>query len=146
MIDLRIIKRYNAYYRGWCLAFGEHTTNYEEKQDINWLFGEERIGLIVSPGLRKQAQREFLGHHEKIPEFVLSDEMVRINKFNYRLKNDTDRVNVKRMKDFFLSSQDMHMFLCNHLFYPRTKIITFAKEKPIIIMYKEMQPLKLIIK
>ncbi len=145
MIELRIIKRYNAYYRGWCLAFGEHTCNYEEKQDINWLFGEQRIGLIVSSGLRRQVQREFLGHHEKIPEFVLSDGMVRINEFNYSLKNDIDRVNVERMKDFFLSSRDMHMFLCNHLFYPRMKIITFAKEKPILIMYKEMQPLKLII-
>jgi len=63
----------------------------------------------------------------------------------YSLKNDIDRVNVESMKDFFLSSRDMHMFLCNHLFYPRMKIITFAKEKPILIMYKEMQPLKLII-
>jgi hypothetical protein len=61
------------------------------------------------------------------------------------LKNDTDRVNVQHLKNFLLNSQDMHMFLCSHLFYPRTRIITFAEEKPIIIMYKEMQPLKLIV-
>ncbi len=145
MIAMRIIKRYNAYYRGWCLAFGEHNVDYEEERDINWLYGEERIGLILSSGLRKQAQRELLGHHEEIPELVLSDDGVWMNEFIYRLKNDTDRVNIQRMKDFLLDSQDLHMFLCNHFFYPHTRIITFAKVKPITIMYKEMQPLKLIL-
>jgi hypothetical protein len=146
MMDLRIIKRYNAYYHGWCLAFGEHTTNYDEKKDFNWLFGEERIGLILSSGLRKHAQREFLGHHENIPELALSDDIVRMNKFIYRLKNDMERKNVQHLKDFLLSSLDLHMFLCSHLFYPSgTRIITFAKKKPIIIMYKEMQPLKLVV-
>lgn len=145
MVDLRIIKRYNAYYHGWCLAFGEHTVNYEEERDINWLFGDGKIGLILSPDLRKQAQREFLGHHEEIPELVISNDMVWMNEFIYRLKNDTDRVNIRHMKDFLHNSQSMHMLLCNHIFYPRTRIITFDKEKPITIMYKEMQPLKLIL-
>ena len=67
MMNIRTIKRYNAYYHGWCLAFGEHTANFDEERDVNCLLGEDRIGLILSPGLRKQAQREFLGHHEEIP-------------------------------------------------------------------------------
>lgn len=145
MSELRIIRRYNAYYRGWCLTFGEHTADYEDERDINWLYGEGRIGLILSPGLRKLAQREFLGQHEEIPELGLSEHMVRVNTSVYRLKSDGDRLNVQRLKDFLLNSQDMHMFLSNHLFYPRTRIITFAREKPIIIMYKEMQPLKLVV-
>ena len=145
MNESRIIKRYNAYYRGWCLTFGEHTADYEDERDINWLYGEDRIGLILSPGLRKQAQREFLGQGEEIPELGLSESMVRVNKVVYRLQSDADRLNVQRLQDFLLGSQDVHMFLCNHLFYPRTRIITFAREKPIIIMYKEMQPLKLVV-
>ncbi len=145
MIDVRIIKRYNAYYRGWCLAFGEHTANYEKERDINWLYGEKRIGLILSSGLRKQAQREFLGHQERIPELRLSEDLVRMNNFIFRMKNDIDRVNVQHLKDFLLNCQDMHMFLCSHFFYPRTRIITFSEEKPMIIMYKEMQPLNLIV-
>jgi hypothetical protein len=146
MIDSRIIKRYNAYYYGWCLAFGEHTADYDEKRDINCLFGEERIGLILSPGLRKHAQRELLDHHKKIPEIALSDDIVRMNEFIYRLKNDMDRICVQRLKDFLLSGPDLHMFLCSHLFYPSgTRIITFAKKKPLIIMYKKMQPLRLIV-
>jgi len=143
MVDSRIIKRYNAYYLGWCLAFGEHKADYEEKRDINWLFGEDRIGLILSRGLRKQAQRELLGHHDEIPELGLSDEFVRMNKVVYRLENDTDKVNARRLKEFLLGNDTLHMFLSSHLFYPRTRIITFAVEKPTVIMYKEMQPLKL---
>ena len=145
MNELRLIKRYNAYYRGWCLTFGEHTADYEDERDINWLYGEDRIGLILSPGLRKLAQKEFLGQQEEIPELGLSEYMVRVNTSVYHLKSDADRLNVQRLKDFLLNSRDMHMFLSNHLFYPRTRIITFAREKPIIIMYKEMQPLKLVV-
>jgi len=144
MNDLRIIKRYNAYYHGWCLAFGEHTASYAEERDINWLFGEEKIGLILSAALRIPAQREFLGHHRDIPVLHLSTDRVEMNKFTYRLNDVMDRENIQRLKEFILNSHEMHMFLCSHLFYPGERIITFAEEKPTIIMYKEMQPLRLI--
>lgn len=145
MMNIRTIKRYNAYYHGWCLAFGEHTANFDEERDVNCLLGEDRIGLILSPGLRKQAHREFLGHHEEIPKLVLSAAMVRMNQFMYRLNDDTDRENVQRLIDFLLGGQELHMFLCSHFFYPRTRIITFSTKRPLIIMYKEMQPLTLIV-
>lgn len=146
MSDLKTIKRYNAYYHGWCLAFGEHTVDYDENLDINWLYGEERVGLILSSYLRKHARRELLGQHDKIPELTLADDMLKMNEFAYPMKNATERTNLQRLKDFLLSSQDLHMFLCSHLIYPSsTRIITFAKKKPIIIMYKEMQPLNLIV-
>lgn len=146
MVDSRIIKRYNAYYQGWCLAFGEHTADYGEERDISWLFGEERIGLILSAELRKQAQREFLGNLEKIPELGLSDSSIRLNHYIHPLKDDINKTNVQRLQDFLLSSHDLHMFLSSHLIYPsRTRIITFAKKKPLIIMYKEMQPLQLLV-
>jgi hypothetical protein len=145
MTDSRTIKRYNAYYRGWCLAFGEHTVDYDPEKEINWLFGEDRIGLIFAPSLLKQAQREFLGQHDEIPEFGLSADALRMNTYIHRLKNESDRENAQRLKEFLLSSRDLHMFLTSHLFYERTRIVTFAKEKPIIIMYKEMQPLNLIV-
>jgi len=145
MSDSRIIKRYNAYYHGWCLTFGEHTASYDEDRSINWLYGEDRIGLIVAPRLRKQAQLEFLGHRDGLPELGLSEDTVRVNQSVHHLKSDTDKEDVRQLMDFLLNGQDMHMFLCSHLFYPRTRIITFCAKKPITIMYKEMQPLKLII-
>jgi hypothetical protein len=142
----RIIKRYNAYYRGWCLAFGEHNADYDEERDISWLFGEDRIGLILSPNLRKQAQHELLGHHDEIPQLSLTDDSVALNQYRHRLQDEVDMRNIQRLKEFLLHGEEMHMFLCSHLIYPsRTRILTFATKKPLIIMYKEMQPLKVTI-
>ncbi|MGD8931025.1 MAG: hypothetical protein PVI52_00550 [Chromatiales bacterium] len=146
IIDSRIIKRYNAYYHGWCLAFGEHSADYGEDRDVSWLFGDDRVGLILSTELRKQAQREFLGHQQKIPQLGLSDTSLRMNHYIHPLTDDNERRNQKRLIEFLLSSHDLHMFLSSHLIYPpKTRIITFAKKKPLIIMYKEMRPLQLII-
>jgi hypothetical protein len=146
MSDSRIVKRYNAYYRGWCLAFGEHSADYDEAREISWLFGEDRIGLILSSDLRKQAQNELLGHHDQIPQLSLTDESVVFNQYKHHLQDDVDTRNSLRLKEFLLHGEALHMFLCSHLFYPsRTRILTFATKKPLIIMYKEMQPLKVVI-
>jgi hypothetical protein len=146
IIDSRIIKRYNAYYHGWCLTFGEHSADYGEERDISWLFGEDKVGLILSTDLRKQAQREFLGQQKKMPQLGLSDNSIRMNHHIHPMADEIDRKNVQRLIEFLLSSHDLHMFLSSHLIYPsRTRIITFAKKKPLIIMYKEMRPLQLIV-
>lgn len=146
MSDFKTIKRYNAYYHGWCLAFGEHSVDFNEELDINWLYGEERIGLILSSALRKHARRELLGHHVRIPELTLSDDMVKMNEFIHPVKGAAERKNVQRLKGFLLNSPELHMYLCSHLIYPsRTRIITFATKKPVVIMYKEMQPMNLIL-
>ncbi|MES9993694.1 MAG: hypothetical protein ABW098_17225 [Candidatus Thiodiazotropha sp.] len=146
MNDSRIVKRYNAYYRGWCLAFGEHTADYDEERQISWLFGEDRIGLILSSTLRKQAQHELLGHLDEIPQLFLTNDSVGFNSYRHYLQDDVDMRNIQRMKRFMIQGQELHMFLCSHLFYPsRTRILTFATKKPLVIMYKEMQPLKLVI-
>ncbi len=146
MNDSRIVKRYNAYYRGWCLAFGEHSADYDDDRDISWLFGEDRIGLILSSSLLKQAQHELLGHHDEMPNLTLYDNSVRFNRHEHPLQDDIDLKNIIRLKEFLQHGEELHMFLCSHLIYPpRTRIVTFATKKPLIIMYKEMQPLKLVI-
>ncbi|MES9970884.1 MAG: hypothetical protein ABW092_12695 [Candidatus Thiodiazotropha sp.] len=146
MSDSRIVKRYNAYYRGWCLAFGEHSADYDEERDISWLFGADRIGLILSSELRKHAQHELLGHHDEIPQLLLTNHSVVLNNYEHQLEDDVDTKNILRLKAFLMQREEMHMFLCSHLFYPsRTRILTFATKKPLYIMYKEMQPLNLIV-
>ncbi len=146
MTDTRVIKRYNAYYKGWCLAFGEHTGDYDESRDINWLYGENRVGLILSTELRKQAQHELLGHPTAIPALQLTEHSVSFNAFDYRLKDASDLENLQRFRQFLRPQREIHMFLSSHLIYPpRTRILTFATQKPLIIMYKEMQPLRLIL-
>lgn len=144
MGEYRIIRRYNAYYRGWCIAFGEHKADYKEEREVNWLYGEDNVGMIFSSGLLKRINRELLGHHDEIPKFILTDSSFRMNELNFQLTDDADKQGAQFLKKFLRDSQDLHMYVCSHLFYPpRTRIITFARKKPVIIMYKEMQPLKL---
>lgn len=146
MSESRIISRYNAYYHGWCLAFGEHKVSYEDNREINWLFSDDRIGLALGPKLRRRLYHELLGHHDKIPELILLDDSIRINQLIYPLSDEIDRHGMKAWKKFVLSGDDLHMFLCSHFCYPSgTRIVTFTKKKPTMIMYKEMQPMKLTI-
>jgi len=146
MVETRIVKRYNTYYQGWRLAFGEHSVVYDENRAINWLFSEDRIGLAVSTGLRKRIYRELLGHHENLPQLVLSEQTVKINEFEYPLSVEADRQGAKLLTNFLLENESLHMFACSHFCYPPgTQIITFSGKKPTLILYKEMQPLKVIV-
>lgn len=144
--DNKIVRRYNAYYQGWCMAFGEHEAVYHDDWNINWLFAEDRIGLAISSALRKRISRELLGQRDKAPVVILSDDLVKINRLHYLLIDEAERENVRRIREFILESSELHMFLCSHFCYPpRTRIITFSRKKPLAIMYKEMLPLDLII-
>ena len=97
----RIVKRYSAYYRGWCTAFGEHDVYYEEDQPINLLYGEERMGLVVSPEIRKQLIRELLGHHETLPAVTLANSSILINELHIPVEKEEDRERLFQFRDFF---------------------------------------------
>ncbi len=143
-MDSRVIRRYNAYYHGWCLAFGEHEATYDENKDINWLLGEDRVGLALATRLRRLLFRELLGQHDKIPELTLADDAVKFKSVAYSLSDESVQVGMQYFKKFLLDGDDFHMFLTSHFCYPAgTRIVTFAKKKPLGIMYKEMQPMKL---
>ncbi len=143
-MDSRVIRRYNAYYHGWCLAFGEHEVTYDEGKEINWLFGEDRMGLALAPRLRKLLFRELLGQHDKIPELTISDDAIKFKSRPYPLPDESTRAGMQYFKKFLLGGDDVHMFLSSHFCYPAgTRIVTFARKKPLGIMYKEMQPMKL---
>lgn len=146
MTDTRIIKRYGAYYHGWCLAFGEHEADFREENPVNWLFGKDKVGLILASDLRRKLQHELLGKQAEIPELIMSTHLIRTKHQRYELGPDIDKKGIQSLKELFLDSQDIHMFLCSHFIYsPRTRIITFTQKKPTPIMYKEMPPLKLVI-
>jgi len=139
----RLIKRYSAYYAGWCVAFGEHEINYDENRQINWLFGDSKIGFILSPQLKRIFFHELLGKHGHIPLVSIQESEIRLNEYRIPLALEEDRQRLARLKEFFDSQEDVHLCLTSHFCYPQgTRIITFTKKKPLIIMYKEIQPIK----
>ena len=144
--DKKIVRRYSAYYQGWCMAFGEHQAIYHDDWNINWLFAEDRIGLAISSELRKRIARELLGQRDKAPVVVLSEDSVKINRLHYLLVDEAERYYARQIRSFIMNSEELHMFLCSHFCYPpRTRIVTFSRKKPLAIMYKEMLPLELVV-
>jgi len=146
MAENRIIKRYAGYYSGWCVAFGEHKAAYDEEKRINWLYGESKIGLTLSPDLKRHFLRELLGKHSPLPKIVITKDTVFINDFVYPLENDDDYQGFQRLSEFFLKTPEPHMYLTSHFCYPKgTRIITFGDNKPLIVIYKEIEPLQLVL-
>jgi hypothetical protein len=138
------IKRYAAYYAGWCVAFGEHKMSYNEEKEINWLVAEDKIGIAVAPRLKRALDRELLGRHQDDPCIRLADSSVAINEQIFELDSSYDRRCLEQLKALFQNGDQVHMYLTNHFCYPPgTRIITFSKKKPLVVMYKEIQSLKL---
>ncbi|MCP5419106.1 MAG: hypothetical protein H6970_02330 [Gammaproteobacteria bacterium] len=137
----RKIKRYGAYFFGWCQAFGEHEITYEEEHDIYWLFSESRIGITVAPRLRRRALKEILKQVDN-PTITLSYSHARLNDLTYTPQTEQDREGLRQVVDFLTRNDAAHVFLTNHFCYPPgTKILTLSNKSPLLILYKEIPPL-----
>ncbi len=135
----KTIKRYAAYFLGWCQSFGEHDVAFEENKDVNWLFGASKIGIIVSPKIRRLFLKALL--KQKQPTVVLSSSYIEVDNSQYIILEE-DRHNLERALKLLRKYDAIHMFLANHFCYPPpTKIITFSAKKPLLILYKEITPI-----
>ena len=140
----RQIRRYSAYYKGWCVAFGEHDTYYDEKKEINWLFDDSKLGLILSPQLKRIFLRELLGRDKATPLVTIDQSEIKLNDYRIPITLEEDREGFERLKEFINATEDVHLCLTSHFYYPPgTRIITFTKKKPLIIIYKEIQFVKI---
>lgn len=142
----KTIKRYAAYFLGWCQSFGEHDIAFEENKDVNWLFGESRIGIVVSPKIRRLFLKKI--SKQKEPLIFLSSHYLKVDNSQYILLEE-DRQHLAQALSILKKYDEIHMFLTNHFCYPpKTKIITFSAKKPLLILYKEIPPItvKLLIK
>jgi|GEM_PF-815374 len=137
------IKRYSAYYAGWCVAFGEHDATYDENKEINWLYGDSKIGFTLSPQLKRVFFRELLGRPNRIPLVSIQEFEIRLDKYRIPMTLEEDRRGLASFKEFINTEEDVHLCLTSHFCYtPGTRIITFSKKKPLIIIYKEIQPMQ----
>jgi len=137
------VKRYAAFYRGWCQAFGEHEGEIEEGADINWIYGEEAIGLVMSKELQKRFMRRILARGREHPWIELRKGCICLEDELFSMESDADRKGLSRIRALFGSGLRIHMYLTSHFFYPSgTRIITFSTHKPLPIMYKEIKPIQ----
>lgn len=131
-------KRYSAYFRGWCQAFGEHEAVSEQESGIHWLFTEHQVGFILPRPIIRQMYREVLLHRTP-PPMIFRQHAVEIGSLQFRLARRREAQILEAMQDIFTRGQDLHVFLTSHLLYGTgARIITLSSKKPISIIYKEI--------
>lgn len=144
MATEKLVKRYAAYYRGWCQAFGEHEA-VEEASDISWLHSKDAVGMILAPKLKRLILKELLGTHGSRPvvELPSSCKYIQFRDMCVPLAAGGPRSGLERLVSLFRDGVDVHMFLTYHIYYPGgTRIVTFSRRKPLPIFYKEITPLR----
>jgi len=134
----RELKRYAAYFRGWCQAFGEHESISGVESGISWLLAEHQIGLVLPKPLIKRLYREVL-LHEQAPALTFSHKKVQIGSLQFALASKKEKRAMAAIENILEGNDEIHVFLTSHLLYGSgSRIITFSSKKPLSIIYKEI--------
>jgi len=140
----RTVKRYTGYFRGWCQTFGEHETVHSQDSDIHWLIAEDQIGLILNEKLRRILFHSLLGKRRKSPTLVISASDIRIGSFRFCFTGPYDQLPLQGLRRLVTEHETLHIYLTYHLTYPScTRIITLSRKPPLMLLYKEMAPMRI---
>ena len=140
----REVKRYAAYFRGWCQAFGEHESEATRDDAISWLVAEQQVGIILSRPLTRALYREALRRQTAPPLLTISPQCLRVEAFHYRFRKPLEAHILNAVRDILQAPQDLHLYLSYHFMYPSgTRIITLSRSKPLHIIYKEIGPMRI---
>ena len=133
----RELKRYAAYFRGWCQPFGEHESLGSEASGVSWLFAQGQLGLVLPKAMIRPLYREVL-LRDQVPVLTFGDRDVTIGSLLLPIAQDHGCQAVDSLRAMLGGSGDCHVFLTSHLLYAGSRIITFSSRKPIAIIYKEI--------
>jgi hypothetical protein len=132
------IRRYAAYFRGWCQAFGEHEGLTDEDTGISWLLGESQLGFILPAHLTKRLYREVLGKNRR-PVLDVRGNIGRAGDVEFVLPDTGEFSAPSKIRDILETSGEGCVFLTSHFMYGTgTRIITLSDRKPLSIIYKEI--------
>jgi len=137
----RDLKRYSAYFRGWCQAFGEHESIHRESTGVNWLFADDQVGLVLPKAMIKPLYREVL-LQKQVPTLSFKRKCVRIGAVRIPLEKRHRKKTLQAIERLFSAGDEVHLFLTSHLLYSGSQIITFSRKKPLAIIYKEIGTLR----
>ena len=138
----KTVRRYAAYFPRWCQAFGDHLPDPGgEGRAVEWLIGEDSVGVIVLPEVRRLLMHELLGPER--PELTIGEGSVQLNRHQFREVSVLGHAGYAALRELLLGGDEAHMFLTYHLIYPPgTRIITVSRKSPLPLLYKEMAPLQ----
>lgn len=132
------IKRYAAYYKGWCQTFGEHESVPSDDGGISWLFSDTQIGFISPQQLTRSLLIEVLRKHHT-PTLTISPHHVQIGKIDYGFSKASDESALEAVRRLLEAGGETHLFLTSHFMYGMgIRILTLSHKKPAAIIYKEI--------
>ncbi len=138
----RELKRYAAYFRGWCQAFGEYEEEFAEENGITWLLGKDQVGIILPDRTRKGIYREVLGKKAKTSRISVSKTRFQLDQIGFGVSGDEVQNYMYNLLREFKHSPVLHLYLTYHLTYPSgTRFVTLSKKAPLRIIYKEIEPM-----
>lgn len=131
------VKRYAAYFRGWCQAFGEHQAPASADNAISWLLAEQQVGLILARPLTRALYRETLGQRREPPPLCIGPQQLQVGAFCYRFRAPLEQPVRETLTGLLEGPHDLHLYLTYHFMYaPGTRIMTLSRSKPLHIIYK----------
>jgi hypothetical protein len=137
MLD-RELKRYAAYFRGWCQAFGEHEGIQCEQSGIDWLLADHQVGLVLPQQYVKPLRREVL-LHSSAPTLTFHEDHIQVGGIRVALEKKQEQKALDAIASILESPEAVHLYLTSHLLYGGgNRIITFSSKKPLLIIYKEI--------
>ena len=138
------IRRYTAYLKGWCQAFGEHEALFTNDESISWLFADDQIGMILPNELNKELYRQVLGKKHKMPILTIRPDCVCVGDFHQCFSTPSDLEGLSRLTKLLDSNDEIHLYLTYHFMYAQgTRIITFSRTPPWGLIYKEIDPMQI---
>jgi hypothetical protein len=136
------VRRYAAYFRGWCQAFGEHQGIAGGDTGISWLLAAHQVGFILPQHLMRSLYREVLGK-SGTPVLELGQTSARIGDFHYPLSGPADEQGIAALKRVLENEGGASLFMTSHFLYGTgTRIITLSNNKPLAIIYKVIGPMR----
>lgn len=134
----RELKRYSAYFKGWCQAFGEHESIPGNDGGISWLLAEHQAGFILPQALIKSLYREVLLPH-RTPTLTFGRNCVEVGALQLALEQNHEKTALAAIEHILESGNEFHIYLTSHIMYGTSaRIITLSIKKPISIIYKEI--------
>ena len=144
MASERKIRRYAAYFHGWATAFGHHDKYVNEWCNLTWLFGNDQIGLILTPDVSDFLDPLFPTQGKgNLPEVELGPGTLRIADMTVGFGEESQR-ELDSVMGLLKSAGDLHLLQTYHLVYPSgTRILTLSRQTPLTLIYREIEPLHL---
>ena len=134
----RKIKRYSAFFKGWCQTFGEHESIPGNEGGINWLLTDSQAGFILPKKLSKSLYREVLLHKDA-PTMKIMGNTVSIGSLKFELEKCQEQRTLEAIEHILEQGKEFHVFLTSHFMYGTdARIMTLSSKKPLGLIYKEV--------